>query len=182
MLNDSNYRYGFNGQERDDLLMGGTPGGVGVNYGAKFWEYNSTLGRRMNLDPKPSPSLSDYSVFNNNQTAQSDPLGDTSYRFSGVTGYYLGMADPGQLGQKGVIENKGINQYFSFADPVEDPYNIRTQGLKNINKINVVDDKLIEIDIKRSGAAAGYVPSSASVITGSYFLAKHSNAGTNDGK
>jgi RHS repeat-associated protein len=47
----SGYRYGFNGQERDDLLAGGTPGGVGVDYAFKFREFNASLGRFMSIDP-----------------------------------------------------------------------------------------------------------------------------------
>jgi len=40
------YRYGFNGQEKTDELKGS-----GNHYTAEFWEYDSRLGRRWNVDP-----------------------------------------------------------------------------------------------------------------------------------
>ncbi len=39
------YRYGMNGQEKDDEIAQGI-------YTAMYWEYDSRLGRRWNLDPK----------------------------------------------------------------------------------------------------------------------------------
>ena len=66
-----NYRYGFNGQEKSDDVTQG-------NYTAKFWEYDSRLGRRWNVDPKPIVAISSYSTFNNNPLYFSDALGDSS--------------------------------------------------------------------------------------------------------
>jgi RHS repeat-associated protein len=66
------YRYGFNGQEKDDEVAG-----AGNSYTAMFWQYDSRLGRRWNLDPKPNSSVSQYAAFANNPIWFSDPLGDT---------------------------------------------------------------------------------------------------------
>ena len=63
------YRYGFNGQEKDTEL------GEGITT-AEFWEYDSRLGRRWNLDPKPVTGISDYACFQNNPILNSDPDGD----------------------------------------------------------------------------------------------------------
>ena len=41
---DKGYRYGFNTQEKDDDVFIGA-------YTAEYWEYDSRLGRRWNLDP-----------------------------------------------------------------------------------------------------------------------------------
>lgn len=66
------YRFGFNGQEKDDEVSGS-----GNSYTAEFWQYDSRLGRRFNLDPKPNASISSYACFANNPVWFSDPYGDT---------------------------------------------------------------------------------------------------------
>jgi hypothetical protein len=66
------YRFGFNTQERTDEIAG-----FGNHNTALFWEYDTRLGRRWNMDPKPNPSFSNYSSFCNNPIFYSDLLGDT---------------------------------------------------------------------------------------------------------
>jgi hypothetical protein len=66
------YRYGFNGQEKDNEIAG-----VGNHNTALFWEYDTRLGRRWNLDPKPNASVSFYTTFENNPIRFSDVFGDT---------------------------------------------------------------------------------------------------------
>jgi hypothetical protein len=62
--------YGFNGQEKcPEIAEGHTT--------ALFWEYDSRLGRRWNLDPKPNPSVSQYATFENNPIWLSDVKGDS---------------------------------------------------------------------------------------------------------
>jgi hypothetical protein len=67
------YRYGMNGQEKDDEISG-VPGSI---MSAEYWEYDSRLGRRWNMDPKPSAEFSDYACFGNNPILYSDEDGDT---------------------------------------------------------------------------------------------------------
>ncbi len=67
------YRFGFNGQENSYEIKG-----FGNSYTAGFWEYDTRLGRRWNLDPKPVTGVSEYAGFMNNPVWLSDPLGDTS--------------------------------------------------------------------------------------------------------
>jgi hypothetical protein len=67
------YRYGFNGQEKQDEISGN-----GNHYTAQFWEMDPRLGRRWNLDPKPQISISDYAIFRNNPIWFTDVLGDSS--------------------------------------------------------------------------------------------------------
>ena len=66
----SNYRYGFNTQEKVDEISGS-----GNHYTAPYWEYDPRTGRRWNLDPAGYPFQSHYSVNNNNSILFSDPLG-----------------------------------------------------------------------------------------------------------
>jgi RHS repeat-associated protein len=68
----SGYRFGFNGQERDDEVSG-----AGKSYTAEFWQYDSRLGRRFNRDPRPNPSISVYACFANNPIFYTDPEGDS---------------------------------------------------------------------------------------------------------
>jgi RHS repeat-associated protein len=68
------YRYGFNGQEMSNEIKGGE----GNSYTAEFWEYDPRIGRRWNLDPRPTVGISEYSAFANNPIWFADPLGDTS--------------------------------------------------------------------------------------------------------
>ena len=72
-------RFGFNGQEKVDLIKG-----IGLHYNAKFWEYDAVYGRRWNLDPKPQISISDYAVVGNNPITNIDPLGDWFWERSNV--------------------------------------------------------------------------------------------------
>jgi hypothetical protein len=69
------YRYGFNGQEKSNEVTEG-------NYTAEFWEYDSRIGRRWNVDPvyKHSP----YECFGSNPIWFMDRNGadSTVYLFS----------------------------------------------------------------------------------------------------
>jgi hypothetical protein len=65
------YRFGFNTQEKSIELNSG-----GNLTTALFWEYDSRIGRRWNLDPKPQISISDYGVNGLNPIIMFDPMGD----------------------------------------------------------------------------------------------------------
>jgi len=69
IYNNENYRYGFNGQEKDDEIAEGI-------YTAEFWEYDSRIGRRWNVDPVVKPWESSYACFNNNPVVNVDPKGN----------------------------------------------------------------------------------------------------------
>lgn len=64
------YKCGFNGQERDDEVAG-----VGNINTAEFWEYDTRLGRRWNLDPVVKPWMSSYHAFSNKPIWNIDPNG-----------------------------------------------------------------------------------------------------------
>jgi len=67
--NSGSYRYGFNGQERSKEIHDNS-------YTAEFWEYDSRIGRRWNMDPKTVPGISAYSVLGNSPVNNNDPKGD----------------------------------------------------------------------------------------------------------
>ena len=66
------YRYFFNGQEADNEVLG-----EGVSLSAEFWQYDTRLGRRWNVDPKNQRNTSVFSCFNNNPVWFVDVKGDT---------------------------------------------------------------------------------------------------------
>lgn len=68
----SEYRFGFNGQQRTDEIAG-----KGNHNTALFWEYDTRLGRRWNVDPVDQISISNYAVLALNPISHVDPLGNT---------------------------------------------------------------------------------------------------------
>jgi len=72
--NSADYRFGFNGQEMDNEITGQT----GTHTTAMFWEYDSRLGRRWNLDPVVKENESPYLCFKGNPVRFSDLNGDNS--------------------------------------------------------------------------------------------------------
>ena len=72
VCNTDEYRYSYNGQMKVNEIAG-----VGNHLTAKYWDYDTRVGRRWNLDPKPNASLADYVAFVNNPICHSDVLGDS---------------------------------------------------------------------------------------------------------
>jgi hypothetical protein len=68
-----NYRFGFNTQEKDDEVYG-----AGNLNTAEFWEYDTRLGRRWNVDQKPKVEESPYATFANNPILFTDVQGDSA--------------------------------------------------------------------------------------------------------
>jgi len=67
----SEYRYGFNSQEQDDEVYGN-----GNLNSALYWEYDSRLGRRWNIDPVVKSFEAPFVCFSNNPIIYSDLKGD----------------------------------------------------------------------------------------------------------
>lgn len=67
---NSDYRYGFQGQEADNEVQG-----KGNSMSAKFWQYDSRIGRRWNRDPILPAANSPYMVLENNPISNIDPDG-----------------------------------------------------------------------------------------------------------
>jgi hypothetical protein len=88
------YRYGFNGQEKDDEIAG-----AGSINTAEFWQYDTRLCRRWNVDPVVKPDRSSYSCFANNPIFHTDVKGDHE------GDYYSKLTDK-YLGSDGVDDNK----------------------------------------------------------------------------
>ncbi len=65
------YRFSINGQEKDVELNENITT-------ALYWEYDSRIGRRWNIDPKPLIGLSEYACFGDNPILYEDVKGDFS--------------------------------------------------------------------------------------------------------
>lgn len=68
------YRYGFQGQEKDNELKGD---GKHISFGD--YGLDVRTGRRWNMDPVMNSSVSSYAVFNDNPLRFVDPTGETPY-------------------------------------------------------------------------------------------------------
>ena len=66
------YRYFFNGQEVDNEVLG-----EGVSLTSEFWQYDTRLGRRWNVDPVFKEYESPYACFAGNPMRFADPRGDS---------------------------------------------------------------------------------------------------------
>ena len=75
-FSSTEYRFGFNTQEKTDEIAG--PGNHNT---ATFWEYDTRLGRRWNIDPKQIIGISPYVINGNNPIYYTDPLGDFRTKF-----------------------------------------------------------------------------------------------------
>jgi hypothetical protein len=69
--NENRYRFGSGKQEMDNEIAG-----FGNMNTALFWEYDTRLGRRWNVDPVDQINMSNYSCFGNNPILNVDPFGD----------------------------------------------------------------------------------------------------------
>ena len=67
------HRYGFQGQEQDDEIKG-----EGNSLTAEYWQYDTRLGRRWNIDPVIKEHESPYACFANNPIWFMDPNGADS--------------------------------------------------------------------------------------------------------
>lgn len=71
------YRYFLNGQEADNEALG-----EGVSLTADFWQYDTRLGRRWNVDPVFKEYESPYACFAGNPVWFADPNGDSVIVFN----------------------------------------------------------------------------------------------------
>jgi hypothetical protein len=80
-----NYRYEFSTQEKVDEIAGA--GNHPPRRTALFWEYDTRLGRRWNLDPVKKEQESSYACFGSNPIINVDILGDDIFRVT-TDGYF----------------------------------------------------------------------------------------------
>jgi RHS repeat-associated protein len=194
----NSYRYGFNGQEKVEEING-----VAGNHNtAMFWEYDTRLGRRWNIDPVPFAWQSPYAAFNNNPIYYADPTGATGEEttkkgdtFVGDDGKtYTSSYDAVEIvGNKQISVATGANAVGPAYDTeAHFPSNMPSSagglmsGIENI--ANEYDSKMAEQDYNNFGnknPAAKLIEESAqgySFIMSMNDLRKLSQANTVPGK
>jgi len=163
------YRFGFNTQEKADEIAG-----EGNHNTALFWEYDTRLGRRWNLDPKPNPSISDYACFAGNPILNPDIKGDsirTNAEGAENTNMALdaildGKTNPiGFDSDKGVLtydKNVDISEYSDFQKDALGRYEELITNKTDVNlKVIDINDKIEDADgksLKELGASGITIP------------------------
>lgn len=164
------YRYGFQGQEKDDEVSG-----QGNSYGAEFWQYDSRLGSngRWNIDPnfRQYPGWSPYVVNFDNPILFYDPNGaqaekkDDEVKLADLpkaenVGEFLAKTvdalKPGQTITSKELKNfikpdpkkEGEKQISSILDKIESIKAVKSKG-KNVLELQV-QLKQGEKDIKET--------------------------------
>jgi Pretoxin HINT domain len=103
------YRYGMNGQEKDLEI------GDGIMT-AMFWEYDSRIARRWNLDPiSADDKQADYVAFNDNPIQYSDENGDWPELPSLSTAIHTGLDIAGMVPVFGELAD-GANAIVYVAE------------------------------------------------------------------
>ena len=80
------------------------------SYTAEFWQYDSRLGRRWNVDPKPVSSFSSYLTLSNNPIIYSDTRGDTSIYYD-EQGNFLKRINDKLENAVVVISSKNVDKF-----------------------------------------------------------------------
>ena len=129
--NGGNIKLAHNGQRRS-LEISGTA------QTAEYWEYNSDVGRRNNVDPKPTVGLSDYATFLNNPIWHTDVYGDTP-----------------TVKQAALMSN---NSYSKFDPNNKQQLELKKAGWNRVEKIttNMFGKSNQEVSLDDIGAVSGY--------------------------
>jgi len=139
-LSLSNYRFGFNTQEKVDEISG-----LGNHNTALFWEYDTRLGRRWNLDPVIKPWISHYSTLSGNPILNIDPLGNTDYYSKGK---WIGN-DGNENGLMAVVNSKAVKKEIKHSTRLGlncPDYNLRN-GESN-SKIHVIHSDILSASVE----------------------------------
>lgn len=104
-------RMGYNGQAKDDEVYG--KGNLNT---ALFWEMDTRIIRRWNVDPKPSSSISQYATFNNNPILFSDPLGDTTSFYTNTSKKPIFVLNDGNPNALNIIDEGNESTVMSLVN------------------------------------------------------------------
>ncbi len=101
------HRFSFNGQARTNEIAG-----TGNHTTALYWEYDTRLGRRWNVDPAfgEKPWMSPYHAFSNKPILNVDPNGDSDSPIYDEKGDFLGTDDQGLKGKAIVMKKEDFTQ------------------------------------------------------------------------
>jgi len=135
---NAKYQYGFNGQEKDDEILGN-----GNTYTAAFWEYDARLGRRWNVDPVLKNHESPYAGLGNNPITLMDvngnDAGTTKVNNGDGTGTATVTANVYLV--QGNINATQFNAYAAgYGQRIQNYYNNSTPGATTPTPRTFVED------------------------------------------
>ena len=158
-LHNDNYRFGFNGQERSDEVYG--KGNLNT---ALFWEYDTRLGRRWNLDPVTKPWISSYHAFSNKPITFIDHNGDNANPIiDDETVDLIGMTSKkGDSNYNKILSEKRVSTVVNYlikngisADRInfgavgeDSPFNLNDQEGSSIDSQEAKDNRRVVIELK----------------------------------
>jgi hypothetical protein len=156
--NGGNYKFGFNGQMKDDEIYG-----TGNAYTAEFWEYDPRIGRRWNPEVKAAkfPSWSVYSVLGDNPIRNIDRNGDDWWVLN--DGSLLNVPNTSVLPESMNESNAvriGNDNYFGKGVGVSNSYTImnaaQSQAFAQSNGFEIVPTQtLVSEDISTMSISTG---------------------------
>ena len=123
-----NYRFGFNGQEKDNEIKG-----IGNSLDFKFRGYDSRLGRWLSVDPLAAkyPTLSPYNFVGNTPIQAIDPDGKDIY----ILFYSSGNKRGDEMFRASALTRKYDIEHGKGFDPSRDKVVVlRVQDLASIKK------------------------------------------------
>jgi hypothetical protein len=145
-----------NGQIKTDKISG-----EGNHNTALFWEYDTGLGRRWNVDPKPQIKISDYACFGDNPVTNSDKLGDVFDKESEST-----------------LQNikSEINDKITEAKFAKSAIQAKTREVKSEKKLKALNLELENIEKQLSEMQSAIVEIAAMEKSKIIFSFAHENA------
>ena len=119
-------RFGFNGQEKTDEISG-----AGNHTTALYWEYDTRLGRRWNIDPMTHIRVgwTPYNALRCNPILNIDPTGALDAPIYDTDGNIMGTDDQGLQGKAIIMEKDKFEQGMKHEDALKN--NKGYEGLKN---------------------------------------------------
>ena len=134
------YRYFFNGQEADNEVLG-----EGASLTAEFWQYDTRLGRRWNVDPVFKDYESPYACFAGNPVRFADRFGaDTVFNDNTARKNFL-EAYQWIIGQIASVENEIASIRTNAARKGWD----ERKTNRKINRLNSMNDYSTLLEMKQ---------------------------------
>jgi RHS repeat-associated protein len=117
---DQNYRYGYQGSEKDDEISG-----VGNSYTTHFRQLDVSLARWWDVDPKANLSQSPYLSMGGSPVMYNDPFGDI---------FRIGRGDKqAKADVTSIVGSKRKREYHNFAE--DGTVSLNLSGLKQKKKM-----------------------------------------------
>jgi RHS repeat-associated protein len=140
VYNSPEYRYGFNGMEKDDEIKGD-----GNSYTTHFRQYDPRLARWLSVDPKTQelPSYGPYISMRNNPIFNIDPLGDLDSPYFTVDGDFLGVDEEGFSGEIMITDRQSFEKNKSAGTLTKD--NLSKDGATSIKDASLDSKPLAKI-------------------------------------